>query len=256
VKAFLRERQDDWFEGITAAFKHFGGVPRTLLNDNPKSLVQKVNHEAGTVIFAPRYLGLCRDWDVTPNACRPYRARTKGKTESGVKYAKRNALAGRTFLSFAELEAHLVEWMLRADQRVHGTTHELPAVRFECDERHALRALPANPLPVRERRLRRKVANDLLVNVDTVRYSVSHKFVAKLVEVAVGLERVRIYFGTELIAEHRRSTEPHARVIDPAHYDGLLRPISVAAKPAGGGELAALGRSLTDYADAITGEAA
>jgi len=190
VKAFLSERQDDWFEGIACAFKHFGGVPRTLLNDNPKSLVQKVNHEAGTVVFAPRYLGLCRDWDVTPKACRPFRARTKGKTESGVKYAKRNALAGRQFASIAALEAHLAEWMQRADQRVHGTTHEVPADRFERDEMHALRALPVNPMPVRERRVRRKVANDLLVNVDTVRYSVPHSYVAKVVEVAIGLDRV------------------------------------------------------------------
>jgi len=256
VKAFLRESQDDWFEGITSAFRHFGGVPRTLLNDNPKSLVQKVNHEAGTVIFAARYVALCRDWGVTPKACRPYRARTKGKTESGVKYAKGNALAGRSFESFAALEAHLAEWMLRADQREHGTTHEQPIVRFERDELHALAPLPANALPVRERRLRRKVANDLLVNVDTVRYSVPHAYVRKVVEVAVGLEQVRIYFGAEQIAAHRRSSEPHGQVIDPAHYDGLLRPISAVPQTTGGPELAALGRSLSDYADLITGEAA
>lgn len=256
VKALLRERQDDWFEGITAAFKHFGGVPRTLLNDNPKSLVQKINHEAGTVIFAPRYVGLCRDWDVMPKACRPYRARTKGKTESGVKYAKRNALAGRSFASFAALEAHLIEWMEHADQRVHGTTHEQPAVRFEREERHALRALPANALPVRERRLQRKVANDLLVNVDTVRYSVPHAYVRKVVEVSIGLEQVRIFFGGKLIAHHRRSNEPHAKVVNLSHYDGLLRTPAAKVTTTGGGDLAALGRSLRDYADLITGEAA
>jgi hypothetical protein len=30
VKAFLSEHQDDWREGIAAAFHHFGGVPRTV----------------------------------------------------------------------------------------------------------------------------------------------------------------------------------------------------------------------------------
>lgn len=59
VKAFLRERQDDWFEGITAAFKHFGGVPRTLLNDNPKSLVHGMRTLLGVTIGAenPRSRG-------------------------------------------------------------------------------------------------------------------------------------------------------------------------------------------------------
>ena len=42
-------------------------------------------------------------------------ARTKGKTESGVKYVKRNALAGRAFASLSELESHLDGWMREAD---------------------------------------------------------------------------------------------------------------------------------------------
>jgi hypothetical protein len=39
VKAFLQERQDDWREGIAAAFTHFGGVVQTLLGDNARALV-------------------------------------------------------------------------------------------------------------------------------------------------------------------------------------------------------------------------
>ncbi|GAA0634816.1 hypothetical protein GCM10009016_26760 [Halomonas beimenensis] len=51
-------------------------------------------------------------------ACAPYRARTKGKDERGVGYVKRNAIAGRTFASWAALEAHLAWWMREiADQR-------------------------------------------------------------------------------------------------------------------------------------------
>jgi transposase len=34
---------------------------------------------------------------VQPRLCRPYRAPTKGKVESGVKYVKRNFLPGRIF---------------------------------------------------------------------------------------------------------------------------------------------------------------
>jgi len=49
---------------------------------------------------------------VQPRACRPYRARTNGKTESGVKYVKRNALAGLTFDSFTALEHHLAAGMI------------------------------------------------------------------------------------------------------------------------------------------------
>jgi transposase len=215
VKAFLNERQDDWREGIAAAFTHFGGVPRTLLGDNARALVLGRDHATGTVIFQPAYLAFCRDWEAQPRACAPYRARTKGKTEAGVKYVKRNALAALEFDSFAALEAHLTGWMAIADARIHGTTHEAPIVRFE---RAALRPLPVRALPRRAQRLRRRVAHDALVDVDTVRYSVPHRLVRDHVEVAIDEQSVRIFHGATLVATHHRSVEPFARVIDPARH--------------------------------------
>ena len=149
VKAFLNERGDDWREGLAAAFVHFGGVPRMLLGDNARALVLGRDRATGTVSFHPTYLAFCRDWDVQPRACAPYRARTKGKTEAGVKYVKRNALADQAFDSFARLEQHLAEWMVLADQRQHGTTREAPIVRFNRDERNQLRPLPVGlELPI------------------------------------------------------------------------------------------------------------
>jgi len=255
VKAFLSERQDDWREGIAGAFRHFGGVPHTVLGDNAKALVKDRDRATGAVIFQPAYLQFCRDWDVEPRACGPYRARTKGKTESGVKYVKGNALAGRAFESLGGLEAHLSGWMREADQRIHGTTHEAPQVRFQRDECAALRPLPARALPVREQRLRRRVSLDALVDVDTVRYSVPHRLVQATVEVVVGEEHVRIFHGTELVAAHQRSHEPHARVVDRKHYEGLWRCAVTPAATATPGEsaLEVLGRSLAEYAAVVEG---
>jgi transposase len=251
VKAFLNERQDDWREGIAAAFTHFGGVPRTLLGDNARALVTGRDRATGTVIFQPAYLAFCRDWDVQPRACAPYRARTKGKTEAGVKYAKRNGLAEQEFASFAALESHLAGWMGLADQRAHGTTHEAPYVRFDRDERQALRPLPARALPRREQRLRRRVANDAFVDVDTVRYSVPHRLVRDHVDIVVAEPIVRIFHGTTMVATHVRSREPFARVIDPTHFAGLWRP--ALAVPIDGAPLAVLGRDLADYAAVVAG---
>jgi transposase len=250
VKALLNERGDDWREGIAAAFTHFGGLPRTLLGDNARALVLGRDRATGTVSFHPTYLAFCRDWDVQPRACAPYRARTKGKTEAGVKYVKRNALADQAFDSFGALEQHLAEWITIADQRCHGTTREAPMVRFERDERTALRALPLRALPPRTQRLRRRVALDAFVDVDTVRYSVPHRLVRDHVEVVVEDHRVRIFHGAELVATHARSTEPFARVVDMAHYAGLWRSALDDAPTAG---LAVLGRDLADYAAVVDG---
>jgi transposase len=250
VKAFLNERGDDWREGIAAAFTHFGGLPRTLLGDNARALVLGRDRATGTVSFHPTYLAFCRDWDVQPRACAPYRARTKGKTEAGVKYVKRNALADQAFDSFGALEQHLAEWMTIADQRRHGTTREAPIVRFERDEHPILRPLPLRALPRRTQRLRRRVALDAFVDVDTIRYSVPHRLVRDHVEVVVEDHRVRVFHGTELVATHARSSEPFARVVDVAHYAGLWRAGLDRGATQG---LALLGRDLADYAAVVDG---
>jgi transposase len=250
VKAFLNERGDDWREGIAAAFLHFGGLPRTLLGDNARALVLGRDRATGTVSFHPTYLAFCRDWDVQPRACAPYRARTKGKTEAGVKYVKRNALADQPFDSFGALEQHLATWMAIADQRCHGTTREAPIVRFERDERALLRALPRRALPRRTQRLRRRVALDAFVDVDTIRYSVPHRLVRDHVDVVVEERLVRIFHGTQIVATHARSTEPFTRVVDVAHYAGLWRS-ALDDGPTPG--LALLGRDLADYAAVVDG---
>jgi transposase len=250
VKAFLNERGDDWREGIAAALTHFGGVPRTLLGDNARALVLGRDRATGTVSFHPAYLAFCRDWDVQPRACAPYRARTKGKTEAGVKYVKRNALADQAFASFGALEQYLAEWMALADQRRHGTTREAPLVRFERDERAALRPLATHALPQRTQRLRRRVALDAFVDVDTIRYSVPHRLVRDHVDVVVEDQLVRIFHGTALVATHARSTEPFARVVDVAHYAGLWRSALDGTQTPG---LALLGRDLADYAAVLDG---
>jgi len=253
VRAFLSERHDDWREGVAACFHHFGGVPQTLLIDNPKAMVLHHDPVSRHVTLHPGFAAFCKDWEIAVRACAPYRARTKGKTESGVKFVKGNALAGLSFVSMAALDAHLQSWMELADARIHGTTHEQPAARFAI-ERHALRPLPARPAPVRERRLRRRVANDSLVNVDTIRYSVPHRLVRDWVEVAVVADEVKIYFGSECVATHRRCHEPHRCVTLPEHYEGLLkrRRAEHDRAPVQSG-LTAMGRSLQDYADVIGG---
>ena len=178
---------------------------------------------------------------------------TKGKTESGVKYVKRNALAGLTFESFSALEQHLVAWMIEADRRVHGTTHEAPRDRFLREEQAALRPLPARPLPRREQRLRRRVAHDAFVDVETVRYSVPYRLVREHVEVAIADDIVRIYHGSTLVATHRRVREPYARVLEPAHVAGLWRVASMDTVSSEAAPLAALGRSLDAYAAVVGG---
>ncbi|PIK73875.1 hypothetical protein CS379_05830, partial [Methylobacterium frigidaeris] len=110
VRAFGHERQEDWFAGLESAFQAFGGVPREVLLDNARALVLHHDPVSREVVFHPRLQAFAKHWSFRVRACAPYRARTKGKDERGVGYVKRNAVAGRSFASFAGLEAHLDAW--------------------------------------------------------------------------------------------------------------------------------------------------
>ncbi|MCA2959160.1 MAG: IS21 family transposase [Silvanigrellales bacterium] len=144
VRAWQAEKQAHWFTTFEEAFLAFGGVPEELLVDNAKALVKK-NDGKETVEINAEFLAFCEHWGTKPRACRPYRARTKGKDESMVKYVKRNALAGREFASWDALNAHLDTWTREvADARVHGTTRVPPTTRF-AEERNALAPLRGQP---------------------------------------------------------------------------------------------------------------
>jgi transposase len=230
--AFLAQRQDDWLEGLDGAFRHFGGLTEQILCDNASPLVVSHDRQSGQVVWNPGFEAFCRDRGLTAKACRPRRARTKGKIERGVGYVKHNALAGRSFASFEELQRHLTRWMVEvADRRIHGTTKEQPAVRFDRDERQALRPLPSRPLVVRTRRLKRRVSADCFVDIDTIRYSVPYRHVRETVEVVVKEEEVEIWLRGICIAKHSRWYEPHALVRNPAHFEGLFRRVAGAQAP-------------------------
>lgn len=253
VRACLAQRQDDWLEGLDEAFNHFGGLTEQILCDNASPLVTSHDRRTGEVAWNPGFEAFCRDRGLTAVACRPRRARTKGKIERGVGYVKHNALAGRSFASFDALRAHLARWTVAvADQRVHGTTHERPAARFERDELRALRPLPSRPLAVRTRRLKRRVSTDCFVDIDTVRYSVPYRHVRETVDVMVEAERVEIYLRGACIARHPRCSEPHALVRTPAHFEGLFRREATAPATVEG-PADPVARPLSIYAELVEG---
>jgi hypothetical protein len=112
--------------------------------DNPPSQSMSwISYSVGRFSGVHRWpvLGLhrgARYWGFTPRLCRPYRAQTKGKVESGVKYIRRNflcGLQGREPSGLSDLNAHLREWVWEvANRRVHGTTHESVAARWNVDQ--------------------------------------------------------------------------------------------------------------------------
>ena len=260
VRAFRNEKQEHWFGGLESAFRTFGGVPETVLMDNPRALVVRHDAASRTVQFNDKLIAFAKHWKFTPRACAPYRARTKGKTESGVGYVKKNAIAGHSFESWEAFEAHLARWEREvANVRVHGTTGEAPVARFERDEAHRLKALGNRPTFGSLRELSRVVGNDCAVDVDTNSYSVPWRLIGERVAVTVSAGEVRIRHGMCEVAVHRQEQGRRQRIVDPAHLQGVAgngqRRTVIDPPPIieAGPRAPVLLRPLTEYEAAIGG---
>ncbi len=219
ARAYPHERIATWLDGHEQAFRHFGGVPQVVVVDNAKAMV--LAHTSRDAIrWHPTYADFAGYYGFRPWACAPKRPQTKGKVESGVKYVARNALVGRRFRSWDELNAWLLEWATTvADVRCHGTTFERPIDRFA---REGLSPLDGRPPYTWTHVRERIVATDALVAIDGARYSVPATLVGRRVLVHEQATGFTILDGDTVVATHARAPR-HTVVMAPEHYAGLLR---------------------------------
>lgn len=198
VKAYRNERIESLLDGHAAAFDHFGGRTGTILYDNPRTIVMEKNETSGEVVWNRTFKDRMDFYGVEIKLCRYYRAQTKGKVESGVKYVKGNALAGRRFRDIDHLNEWLEEWCLTvADERLHGTTHERPSERFARSEATAMIPVNARPAPELERNEQRIVPRDTYVVVETNRYPTPADWVGSRIDVRISNDRVTLTNGRQ-----------------------------------------------------------
>jgi transposase len=131
--------------GLERAFAAFGGVPHEILFDQMKSVILEDHRPGGgRLLENPEFLRFAAHWGFRIRACRPFRAKTKGKVERPVGYLRGNFLYGRTFLGDADLADQCARWLERANRRVHGTTRVVPLSRLP-EEQAAFLPLAARP---------------------------------------------------------------------------------------------------------------
>lgn len=186
AEGFCDERLASLMAAHERAFAHFGGCCETLLYDRMRTVVlgETVDENGRRQArFNTTFAAFAEYWGFTPRLCRPYRAKTKGKVESGVKYVKRNFLPGRVFRDLEDFNAQLAAWQAEvADVRVHGTTHQRPIDRF-AEEAAALIKTQAQPSFLQAMVRSRVVAEDWLVSIDANRYSVPFALIGQTVQV-------------------------------------------------------------------------
>ena len=164
--------------------------------------------------------------------CQPYRAQTKGKVESGVKYVRGNLWPSMRFTDDADLNRQTLGWCDGvANRRVHGTTHRLPAEMLTEEQPH-LGKLPERNALAPYLREDRMVARDGFVSWEGSRYGVHWQWVGATVQVGQRLGTVEIWDGDQRLAVHPRSQKAGQRFTMPGQWEGLPKADGRPAKEA------------------------
>ena len=204
------------------AFEYLGGVPQRCLYDNAK-VVTLGRDEEKQPIWNQRMLDFAMRVGFETRLCQPYRAQTKGKVESGVKYVKGNMWPSIRFTDDADVNRQGLEWCDSvANRRIHGTTHRVPWEML-AEERAHLGRLPGRASLAPYLREDRKVARDDFVSWEGSRYGVHWKWVGRIVQVGQRQGTVEIWVGDERIAVHPRAQRLGQRFILPGQWQGLAR---------------------------------
>jgi transposase len=234
-----------WLRCHIHAFRYFGGVPWDVLHDNPKTAV--LNRDAdGTIYWNPRYLDFADYYGFTPKACRPYRAQTKGKVESGIRYVRGNFWPGLKFTDLADLNRQALDWLDgTANVRIHGTTGEVPFARLALEE---LQPLGSKPDYDTSLIAFRRSSKDCLVSYDGNYYSVPWQYAKKTLEVKETEAGQLLILNTQddEIARHQVVYGRNQRVVIAAHYQNIghdsrpaRRPVAIQVFPEGWDDLPA-----------------
>jgi len=204
------------------AFHYFAGVPAEVLHDNLKTAVLS-RDETGAIHWNPRYLDFAGYYGFTPRACRPYRAQTKGKVESGIKYVKGNFWPGLHFTDLDDLNHQARVWLdTVANVRVHGTTNEVP---FERLSGESLASIAAKPDYDTDLIAYARASKDCLVSFEGNFYSVPALYHGDRLKLRASESGIltALNEGDEPVAKHHLSSGHRQRIVDPSHYETLMR---------------------------------
>jgi transposase len=128
-----------------------GGVPGEILSDRDAAFVIGALQD-GRAVFAPEWIDLADTLGTTPKACKPYRAKTKGKVERVIRELKEDFLCWVTGLvlparpTLDDYAAAARRWCVEViAPRRHRTTGRVVAEAW-AEERPLLRPIPARIL--------------------------------------------------------------------------------------------------------------
>jgi transposase len=221
LRFFLGQKTENFLSGHEAAFRAFEGVPRVILVDNLKSAV--LERVGAAVRFNPTLLSFAAHYRFEVRPVAVARGNEKGRVERAIRFVRESFFAARLWRDLPDLNRQAKEWCdgEATDRPWPGDRASGKTVRDAYEEEKArLLPLPTTPYPCEER-VEVAVGKTPYVRFDLNDYSVPHTCVRRTLTVLATEEKLRIFDGTEIVAEHARSFDRGRTIEDRTHVERL-----------------------------------
>lgn len=203
----LSKNQDILLSFLNDAFETFGGVPKELITDNMKTVMDEPRTAQSKGKVNIKFKQFADDYGFKVKPCIAGRPQTKGKVETPMKLLD-EIYAYNGLLDYEELIRLVEKLNNRINAQVHQGTGKIPMLYFQ-KEKPSLSPLPTEQI----RKAYRIITNTSKVNSSSMvtylanQYSVPPEYIGKQMTLQVYDDHLHVYYNTKLITIHRISTK-------------------------------------------------
>ena len=198
----LEKTQDILFSFLNESFEAFGGVPKELLTDNMKTVMDqpRTTYQSGKV--NNKFQQFADDYGFKVHPCIAGRLNTKAKVEAPMKLLDEIRAYNGT-LNFDELH----ELISKLNDRINGTcytsTGQIPVLHLE-KEKDFLFALPTEQIRNQYNIITTSVKGNSqsMISYKSNQYSVPPEYIGKKLKLQVYDNQLHLYYSTNLVTIH------------------------------------------------------
>lgn len=198
----LEKTQDILFSFLNESFEVFGGVPKELLTDNMKTVMDqpRTAYQSGKV--NNKFQQFADDYGFKVRPCIAGRPNTKAKVEAPMKLLDEIRAYNGT-LNFDELH----ELISKLNNRINGTCHtstgKIPVLHLE-KEKDFLFELPTEQIRNQYNIITTsvKVNSQSMISYKSNQYSVPPEYIGKKLKLQVYDNQLHLYYSTNLVTIH------------------------------------------------------
>ncbi len=208
IKLTTDRTQPTVFKCLLESFKYFNGVPKEILFDNMKTVVDRSRTQFGEPVYHERFFEFAKDSGFLPRSCLAYRPQTKGKVESVANLMNRLKVYNNEFDMLDDLDEIIRKFNEEINNEVSQAIKKTPREFFDEEQKYL------NPLPEQDifidylnlRPIKRKVTMDSMVSIDGRKYSVPPQYINNFVFYQTRNDLIDIYDENHiLICSHNKS---------------------------------------------------